>query len=150
MTGTLALQLLIAILMVSFTVLLHLAGLGGLIALMREHGHRLPSMRGRLAQAALVMLVVLGLFALHSTEIWAYAELYWSARAVKTFEDALLFSTGSYVTSGSPEVPVGHAWRLVGAIEGVNGVILFGWSTAFFVSIVARIRELEDDWLVHE
>ena len=31
-------------------------------------------------------------------------------------------------------------WRLVSAIEGVNGVLLLGWSTAFFVSVVARLR----------
>jgi hypothetical protein len=29
---------------------------------------------------------------------------------------------------------------------GANGVILLGWSTAFFISIVARIRALEHDW----
>ncbi len=31
-------------------------------------------------------------------------------------------------------------WRILGAIEGVNGVILLGWSTAFFVSVVSQIR----------
>jgi len=39
------------------------------------------------------------------------------------------------------------SWRVLGAIEGANGVILLGWSTAFFVSIVSRIRALEHDWL---
>jgi hypothetical protein len=37
-------------------------------------------------------------------------------------------------------------YATVGAIEGANGVILLGWSTAFFVSVVARIRALEHDW----
>ena len=31
----------------------------------------------------------------------------------------------------------------LGAIEGANGVILLGWSTAFFVAIVNRIRFIE-------
>ncbi|MCY7280550.1 MAG: hypothetical protein LH610_06570 [Sphingomonas bacterium] len=38
--------------------------------------------------------------------------------------------------------------RLVGAIEGANGIILLGWSTAFFFSVVDGMklleRELED------
>ncbi len=35
------------------------------------------------------------------------------------------------------------AWRVVGAIESANGIILLGWSTAFFIAIVGRIRWLE-------
>jgi len=29
---------------------------------------------------------------------------------------------------------------LVSAIEGINGIILIGWSTAFFVTLTARMR----------
>ena len=36
-----------------------------------------------------------------------------------------------------------NALGSLGAIEGANGVILLGWSTAFFVAIVGRIRLLE-------
>jgi hypothetical protein len=32
-----------------------------------------------------------------------------------------------------------QGWRLVSAIEGMNGVLLLGWSTAFFVTVVARL-----------
>ena len=38
-------------------------------------------------------------------------------------------------------------WRLLAAIEGANGLLLFGWSTAFLISIVNRMRALEHDWL---
>lgn len=31
-------------------------------------------------------------------------------------------------------------WRLVSAIEGVNGILSLGWPTAFFVTTVARLR----------
>jgi hypothetical protein len=33
-------------------------------------------------------------------------------------------------------------WRLVAAIEGVNGIILLGWSTAFFVTGMRRLGRL--------
>ena len=33
------------------------------------------------------------------------------------------------------------------AIEGANGLLLFGWSTAFLFSVTARMRTLEHDWL---
>jgi len=38
-------------------------------------------------------------------------------------------------------------WRLFGAIEGANGLLLFGWSTAFLLSVIQRLRTLEHDWL---
>ena len=40
-----------------------------------------------------------------------------------------------------------HKWRLLGAIEGANGLLLFGWSTAFLFSVTSRMRILEHDWL---
>ena len=30
-------------------------------------------------------------------------------------------------------------WRLLGAMEGVAGVILLGWSIAFFVSVMTPL-----------
>lgn len=39
-----------------------------------------------------------------------------------------------------PTTAEAHRWRLVSAIEGVNGILLLGWSTAFFVTVVARLR----------
>ena len=36
--------------------------------------------------------------------------------------------------------------RAIGAIEGANGIILIGWSTAFFFSIVDRLKLLERDF----
>jgi voltage-gated potassium channel len=90
--------------------------------------------------------VSFGLFILHSVEIWSYATLYSTVRATRSFEDALYFSTATYATIGYGDLTLSKSWRVLGAIEGANGVILLGWSTAFFVSIVARIRALEHDW----
>ena len=40
----------------------------------------------------------------------------------------------------------GLAWGYgqgIGAIEGANGIILLGWSTAFFFAVVDRMKLLE-------
>ena len=39
------------------------------------------------------------------------------------------------------------SWRLFGAIEGANGLLLFGWSTAFLFSVNGAAARLEHDWL---
>jgi hypothetical protein len=145
MTQSLATQLAIATAMVALTVIMHLLGLSVLIAATNRQSNRLQAERA-LAQQMLVLLgVSFGLFVLHGIEIWSYSTLYYWVGATRSFADALYFSTATYATIGDRDL-ISKSWRVLGAIEGANGIILLGWSTAFFVSIVARIRVLEHDW----
>jgi voltage-gated potassium channel len=147
-TQSLLLQLLVATAMAVLTMLIHLVGLGLLMALLRAHGRRYGNRRW-LAQGLVVLAVVLGLFALHTIEIWAYAALYASLRTFGDFEEALYFSTATYTTIGYGDLTLPKAWRVLGAIEGANGIILLGWSTAFFFSVLQRIRAMEENWTGH-
>lgn len=54
---------------VAVTVLTHLLGLSGLIALMRLHTRRLMTAKARFNQAAILVGAAFGLFALHTLEI---------------------------------------------------------------------------------
>lgn len=140
-------NLALAAAMVAVTVLIHF---GGLIVLVRVMGHtrvRLKTDDNTLGQAALLVLVVFGLVALHTIEIWLYAVLYLALGALHSFEESLYFSTVTFVTVGYGDVVLGKAWRLLSAIEAANGVILVAWSTAFLVAVTARLRALEHDWL---
>lgn len=137
-------QLVIASIMVALTVVIHLVGLGLLVALMRPHHRWLHTRRVRLHQLIIIFGAAFGLFALHTIEIWSYAILYTKVNALPSFDDALYFSTTTYATIGYGDVVLPRAWRLVGAIEGANGIILLGWSTAFFISVIGRIRLFED------
>jgi len=53
--------------------------------------------------------------------------------------DALYFSAMTYGTLGYNDDLLHPAWRLVAAIEGINGLLLIGWSTAFFVTVMGRL-----------
>ena len=136
-------QLAIASSMVALTVAIHLAGLAVLIFLLRHHQTRVGRLSPLVRDGIGILSAVFGLFLLHALEIWSYAALYWLSGELSDFEPALYFSTSSYATIGYGDVVLGRAWRLVGAIEGANGVILRGWATAFFVAVVSRRRFLE-------
>lgn len=140
-------QFVIASLMVAMTVVMHLVGLGLLVALMRGHYRRFGQGHTRLPQMLAILGAAFGLFALHTLEIWSYAFLYVQLAALPNFDDALYFSTTTYTTVGYGDIMLLKAWRLVGAIESANGVILLGWSTAFFVSVINRIRLFEHEIL---
>jgi voltage-gated potassium channel Kch len=143
MIGNLAL----AAFMVSLTVVVHFAGLLTLIWLLRARGHRFRAHESAIGQGAAIVFVVLGLVVIHTIEIWLYAVVYFVLEALPEFEAALYFSTTSFTTIGYGDVVLEKKWRLLSAIEGANGLLLFGWSTAFLFSVTARMRTLEHDWL---
>lgn len=87
-----------------------------------------------------VLAIMLALVFVHGIETWLYAGLNLYLGAVADLETAVYFSTMTYAAIGFGDSEMARQWRLVSAIEGVNGVLLLGWSTAFFVSVVARLR----------
>jgi hypothetical protein len=133
--------------MVGITVLIHFWGLILLLRIMGHTGQRLMADRNPFGQAALVLVVVFGIFGLHTLEIWLYAMLYLALNALPTLEPALYFSTVTFVAVGYGDVVLPRAWRILSAIEAANGVILIAWSTAFLFSVTARLRLLEHNWL---
>jgi len=56
--------------------------------------------------------------------------------------DAMYFSAMTYGTLGYSDTLLSENWRLVAAIEGINGLLQIGWSTAFFVTVMGRINRL--------
>jgi len=136
-------ELSLSTLMVSITVIIHGAGLFALARVLRLEAreeaaeHINPASPRALA---VVLGVILGLFALHGLEIWLYAFLYLWLGAVEGLREAVYFSTITYGAIGYDDSAMAERWRLVSAIEGINGIILIGWSTAFFITVIARLR----------
>lgn len=136
-------QLFVATLMVLLTVTIHGVGLLYLARMLSEErveereAHLSPlSIRG----ISTTLGVVLGLFALHGVEIWLYAIVYSALSALPDFQTAVYFSTITYSTIGYDDEGLAVAWQMVAAVEGMNGVLLMGWSTAFFISLMGRLR----------
>jgi voltage-gated potassium channel Kch len=140
---TLLTQIVLASAMVALSVLLHLMGLALLLAILRRHRAAARPGLAIVLDAAAILLAAFGLFALHSAEIWLWAGLYRWLGLFPEFEAALYFSTSTYVTIGYGDVVLPQGSRILGSIEGASGIILIGWSTAFFFSIVDRLKLLE-------
>ena len=140
-------NLAVATAMVALTVTVHFFGLLALLYFLRRRGAGFRPNESMTGQGALVLFVVFGIFAIHTIEIWAYAFFYYSVGALRDLESALYFSTVSFASGGYGDIVLTPRWRMVSAIEAANGVILFAWSTAFFLSVMARLRSLEHDWM---
>lgn len=142
----------ISSLMVALTVTVHFVGLAVLMALIRQRQPLTNPQGPHFSLRVLAILfVVFGLFAIHTVEIWLYAMVYhFGLHAFHDFETSLYFSTVTFVSLGYGDVILPRDWRLVGAIEAANGVILLGWSTAFLITVIGRLRALEHEWLDHK
>lgn len=133
--------------MVAATVLIHFWGLTALAQTMHLSRHRLRPHESHARLAALILLTVFGIFALHTVEIWLYAALYLGLGEMRSLEEALYFATVTFASLGYGDIVLSPRWRVLSAIEAANGVILFAWSTAFLLAVMERVRFLQHDWL---
>ena len=134
-------ELAIATVMVLLTVILHGGGLLVLGRLMewRERSTGQSRVNPTSIEGAIVaVLSALGLLALHGVEIWLYALLFRMIGAVEPMRDAIYFSTIAYASIGFSDAAMAPEWKLLGALEGINGALLLGWSVAFFVTLMTR------------
>jgi hypothetical protein len=78
---------------------------------------------------------IIGFMAAHIIEIVLWAAAYRLAGELQSFEEAVYFSAVTFATIGYGDVTLSSEWRLASAVEGVNGILLFGWTTAFLFKV---------------
>lgn len=136
-------QLALSLAMALLTVAVHAIGLAVLLKAIKhedttEKMHHVSALS--LRALTFTMLVLVALFVLHGIEIWLFALLYYAIGALPDMSEAVYYSTISYSTVGYDDGRIPEQWRLLGAIESINGVILLGWSTAFLFEMVSHIE----------
>jgi hypothetical protein len=98
--------------------------------------------RGVLAQLWVNLAFLMGALTLglagHLGEIalWAFAlDISGAAADIRA---AVYSSAGSYTTAGS-DVLLPPQWKLLGPLEAVDGMLMFGVSTAFIFAVIQRL-----------
>jgi voltage-gated potassium channel Kch len=81
---------------------------------------------------------------LHVLEAALWAEFYLWRGCFRDRETAYYFSLMTFTTVGYGDVVLPRAWRLVGVLEAMTGVLLFGWSTAMLLALTSRFRDFWD------
>jgi Ion channel len=107
-----------------------------------------------IAQPALFLMTVMiptvsVWMATHTLEVMVWASAYWAVGAAPTGADHLYFAFVNYVTLGYGDIIPLERWRLLGPITAMNGMLLFGWSTAIMFEVLrkswARIATSTED-----
>lgn len=140
-TVQLGIQLAAAAAMMFVMTFVHGIGLVVISRLLNLKSDRLKEHDFDFGAVMLMCMLALSIFALHTLEIWLFAAFYLAVDALHTLEEALYYSASAYATLGRTAEYFPHDWRLLGAVEALIGFILIGWSTAFIVRHVNRLRE---------
>src|SRR5262249_21212495 len=92
----------------------------------------------KLIAVLVFMIVAIGLLlaVLHVMECTIWAAAYWWLGALASFEDALLYSVDSMSTRGASGLTLQRHWQMMGALEAVNGMLLFGVSAAYIFAVM--------------
>jgi len=88
---------------------------------------------------AIMIVITLVMAAMHLMEIALWATAFRASGEISTFENAFYFSAQSYTTLGYGDIVLSDRWRLLGPLEAINGVLLFGLSTAVMFAALSRL-----------
>jgi hypothetical protein len=108
----------------------------GVVQRVLSGGHGDP---GFWKSVAVMMIVTLITAVAHLIQIALWALFYLTCGEMATFETAFYFSAQNYTALGYGDVVLSQRWRLLGPLEAINGLLLFGLSTAVMFGVLSRL-----------
>jgi hypothetical protein len=127
--------------LIVLNVVIHVIGLGLINdgvgrVLSGERRHFMPMF------AAVMGVIVLLATILHGTEAAIWATCYWFLGALPDFKLAMLYSLSAMTSYGHANLFLEAHWQLMGALEALNGMLLFGLTTAFLFAMIQKVWPL--------
>jgi len=126
--------------LILLTVVIHVFGLGIINERVVRTLSRSIDRRRLIPLFAVVMgVAVLLVTALHGIEGVAWAAAYLLLGAIPDAKSAMLYSLNAMTTYGHESVSLAPHWQLMGALEALNGMLLFGLTTAFLFAMIQEV-----------
>jgi hypothetical protein len=79
---------------------------------------------------------------LHGLEAGIWAAAYRLLGALPDNRSAMLYSVGAMTTYGHANIFLENRWQMMGALEALDGMLLFGLTTAFLFAMIQRVWPL--------
>jgi MFS superfamily sulfate permease-like transporter len=76
---------------------------------------------------------------LHGIEGAIWAAAYWFLAALPDPRTAMLYSISAMTSYGHAALYLKDRWQMMGALEALNGMLLFGLTTAFLFAMIQRV-----------
>lgn len=126
--------------LIALTVIIHVLCLG----LMNQRADTVLRYMTDRCHSAVVSVVVMGATTLlatglHGLEAGIWAAAYRFLGAMPDAKTAMLYSLNAITSYGHESLVLERHWQLMGAIEALNGWLLFGLTTAFLFGMTQRV-----------
>ena len=132
-------KLLIAWSLTALCVMVHAMGM---TALLRWVNHIVGRIGARFWFSTWLLVRTAGLIILlHLIEITIWAFFYAWDHGMPDLHSGFYFSAVTYTTTGYGDLVLPYEWHWVGGIEALTGILMCGWSAAFFFAVVTRMNE---------
>lgn len=95
--------------------------------------------KGLLYDSFIFAIIILLLFSGHIIQIAVWAIIFILVGEFKEFSNSMYFSMVNFSSLGYGDIVMSSKWRMLGAVEAVVGILMFGVSTAVLVSVLRRI-----------
>ncbi|MEA2880918.1 MAG: hypothetical protein QOH32_137 [Bradyrhizobium sp.] len=133
-------QIVVGTLVSVINIMVHALTTVAAIGMARTAGSRMSSwpklhLMGVMGTTASVLL------AAHMFEVFVWSLVYWSLGVAPEGADLMDFAFVNYTTLGYGDVTPVKAWRLLGPMTAMNGVLMFGWSTAVLFEVLLKTIE---------
>jgi voltage-gated potassium channel len=135
-------EIAIAVRIVMITLWLQSAGIAALIHWVRNTLASDANKLGAVRSAVLVVRLTTAAIVLHGVLILFWASCY-RRLCFSSWESALYFSASSYATVGYGDVVLPSNWRMLGPLESIIGVLMFGISVSVLFAVVTRLVNRE-------
>lgn len=126
--------------MILVSLAFHVTGLVGLEWLLIAIEKRRKKPRSISYFLFLMLLISNVALLMHVIEATSWAVLYLRLAALPDFQTSLLYSLNALTSYGHEATVLSSDWRLLGAIESMNGVMIFGLTTAFLFNAMREFR----------
>ena len=121
------------------TVVVHVSGLAFIESAAARIAGAIPQRFRRIRFAAVMGVVGWLAAALHGIDATVWAVAFRLLGAVPTNREAMLYSLSALTTYGHAGVFLAPGWQLLGAMEALCGILLFGLTTACMLQVMQRL-----------
>lgn len=135
-----ALQFLVGFVVSVINIMIHALVTVGAVGIARSVGLRHRE-RPRLHLITVMVGTAAALMVAHTLEVLVWALTYGLVGAAPADSDLLYFAFVNYTTLGYGDITPVQAWRLTGPMTAMNGILMFGWSTAVLFEVLRRTLE---------
>lgn len=141
----LLIQLLIGTGMIAATVIVHALALDVIFKNLQWIERPARRLSKPFWKAIVSVVMVVSLFSVHVLLIWGWAGLYLlrACQPLTDIAEAVYFATVTYTTLGYGDITLEPSCRMLSGIEAANGLILFGWTTAFIFEVITTLYRRE-------